>query len=209
VQWFPYVYHRFFVFFWILGTFFIIQSHTGLRFFLERALWLTFKGSQHCFKTFSWHLQHFQPFYTWQKYKLILHLTQPLQNLPDKEIQLNSTGIRSELKGWMSHDALQHVCTCHNMTHQCNIRPLTEKIMSSHNFHVPTWYFPKTHWNDLKVLWERTCINLVTYCFINEGQRAKVNVKCICALKYYEWHTKLKPYLRAFNWYKNELWDQS
>jgi hypothetical protein len=39
------------------------------------------------------------------------------QNLPDKEVQLNSAGINRELKGWLSHDAWQHICTDYNMTY--------------------------------------------------------------------------------------------
>jgi hypothetical protein len=62
-------------------------------------------------------LKHLSSFYTWRKEKVILYLTKQLQNLPDKETELNCTGIRYDLKGWMSHDALQHVCTGHNMTH--------------------------------------------------------------------------------------------
>jgi hypothetical protein len=57
-----------------------------------------------------------QPFLNLAKKKINFALDQPLQNFPYKEMQLNSTGIKYELKGWMSNDALQHVCTGHNMT---------------------------------------------------------------------------------------------
>jgi hypothetical protein len=37
--------------------------------------------------------------------------------MPNKEIQLKSVGIMYELKGWMSHGAVLHVCAGYNVTY--------------------------------------------------------------------------------------------
>jgi hypothetical protein len=50
------------------------------------------------------------------KIKLKINFDKTTTELAIQTTQQNSTGIRSELKGWMSHDALQHVCTGHIMT---------------------------------------------------------------------------------------------
>jgi hypothetical protein len=44
-------------------------------------------------------------------------LTKPLQKLPYSEVQLNSTDNRCEVKDWMSHGVMQHVCGGYSMTH--------------------------------------------------------------------------------------------
>jgi hypothetical protein len=70
---------------------FIFQKNTGLRFLLEVALWQTFKGLQHCFRTLHSFSNH-SCFKLDKNKKLILQLTEPLQNFTDKEIQFNLKG---------------------------------------------------------------------------------------------------------------------
>jgi hypothetical protein len=77
------------------------------------------QGITALFKTFHsfTHVAHAAILNLEKKEKLVLYLTKPVQNFPYKEIQLNSGGIRCGLKGWMSHDALQHVCKGHTAHH--------------------------------------------------------------------------------------------
>jgi hypothetical protein len=87
--------------FWMLGTLFTIQSNIYFMFFLELAQCLTFKGLQHCFKHEDlWHSTYH-------------HVTKLLQNLWDKEIQLNCTEGLDE--SWHTESCLcrsQHDLSC-------------------------------------------------------------------------------------------------